>query len=295
VDKPPKSPYNTGCAHDSRLRYCATSSEIMFHELEPSDFTRVSHLFQGHKQYLPVFAVIHGNFPGRIFVDDRDAPHAALVWAVSRWAYVDGNSHNNVFNQSLPSLVQNIVIPDSLQMNMRWFELYTANSPRWMATLETSLKIFEPEQHFETVFTFNEQRYQRLRKPFILPAGWSITRAEFPILPPAACDVSFIDPEFKTRSAFGFQLTHDGHVISVCRSNGFVSGNEFMIDVITVDKRARGQGYATAVGTALLDYCLEHQLIPLWETTHDNTPSRRVAHKLGFVEDESYPVYVIEF
>lgn len=267
----------------------------MIQELEPGDFTRVSHLFLGHKQYLPVFAVIHGNFPGRILVDAREAPRTALVWALSRWAYVDGDPRNDAFNQALPSLVRNIIIPDSLRMNMQWFELYTADSPQWMTTLETSLEAFGPEQHFETVFTFNEQRYQRLRKPFTLPAGWSITRAEFPILPSAARDAPFIAPEFKTRTTFGFQLACDGQVISVCRSSGFVFGNEFMIDVVTVDESARGKGYATAVGTALTDYCFEHRFVPLWETTLDNIPSRKVAHKLGFVEDASYPVYAIEF
>jgi GNAT superfamily N-acetyltransferase len=267
----------------------------MIHELEPDDFTRISHLFQGHRQYLPVFAIIHGNFPGRIFVDDKEAPRAALVWALSRWAYVDGDPHDDAFKQALPELVQNVIIPASLRMNMRWFELYTVDSPPWRAALEASLKAYAPVQHYETVFTFDEQRYQRLRKPLTLPAGLSIARVEFPILPPPACDAPFIDPGFKTRSAFGFQLTRDGHVISVCRSNGFVSGNEFMIDVVTVEKSERGKGYATAVGTALLDYCLEHQFVPLWETTLDNIPSRKVAHKLGFVEDESYPVYAIEF
>jgi RimJ/RimL family protein N-acetyltransferase len=267
----------------------------MIQELEPGDFTRVSHLFQGHRQYLPVFAVIHGNFPGRIFVDAREAPHTALVWALSRWAYIDGDPHNNAFNQSLPSLVQNIIIPDSLRMNMQWFELYTADSPQWRTALEISLEAFEPEQHYETVFAFDEQRYRRLRKPLILPAGWSISRAEFPILPSAARDAPFIGREFKTRTAFGFQLARDDRVISVCRSNGFTFENDFMIDVVTIDESARGKGYATAVGAALIDYCLAHQFVPLWETTLDNIPSRRVAHKLGFVEDASYPVYAIEF
>jgi hypothetical protein len=267
----------------------------MIHELEPGDFTRVSHLFQGHRQYLPVFAVIHSDFPGRIFVDDIEAPHAALVWALSRWAYVDGDPHKDAFNQALPELVQNVIIPASLQMNMRWFELYTLDSLPWRATLEAALRAYAPTQHYETVFTFDQHRYQCLRQPPTLPAGLSIARVEFPILPPSACDAPFIDTRFRTRSVFGFQLTRDDHVISFCRSNGFVSGKEFMIDVATVDESERGKGYATAVGTALLDYCLEHQFVPLWETTLDNMPSRRVAHKLGFVEDESYPVYAIEF
>ena len=68
-----------------------------------------------------------------------------------------------------------------------------------------------------------------------------------------------------------------------------------MIDVITFDKLERGKGYAIAASVGLLDYCLGKALHPLWETTEDNTASRRLAEKLGFVEKETYPVYAIEF
>ena len=68
-----------------------------------------------------------------------------------------------------------------------------------------------------------------------------------------------------------------------------------MIDIETFQEKERCKGYATAVGKALIDYCLEKRYIPLWETTLDNIPSQKVAKKLGFVENESYPVYAIEF
>ncbi len=50
-----------------------------------------------------------------------------------------------------------------------------------------------------------------------------------------------------------------------------------------------------AAAVALLDHCLARNLTPLRETTEDNIASRRLAEKLGFVEKESYPVYVIAF
>ena len=68
-----------------------------------------------------------------------------------------------------------------------------------------------------------------------------------------------------------------------------------MIDVDTFDKSDRDKGYATAAGVALLDHCLESGLNPLWETTEDNIASQRLAEKLGFIKNEKYPVYAIEF
>jgi RimJ/RimL family protein N-acetyltransferase len=68
-----------------------------------------------------------------------------------------------------------------------------------------------------------------------------------------------------------------------------------MIDVVTYQKDDRGKGLATAATVALLDYCLERKLVPLWETTEDNVASQRLAEKLGFIKHETYPVYAIEF
>jgi len=267
----------------------------MIHELEPSDFSNVTHLFQGHKQYVPVFSVIDRNFPGRVFVDEKDSPDTALVWAVSRWAYIDGDPTNPWFNSSFAELIQDVIIPSSVQMGMNWFELYTPDSLEWMTAIETGLSSYKPEKHHETVFTFDEQEYLALRNAYTLPSGSRIERVETPILPQRARDAPFVAEEFKTRTSFGFRLIRDQKVISICRSNGLASGNEFMIDVETFDEKERSKGYATAVGRALLDYCLEHGYIPLWETTSDNIPSRKVARRLGFVEHESYPVYAIEF
>jgi hypothetical protein len=267
----------------------------MIHELDPVSFSRVAHLFKGHKEYVPVFAVSDGNFPGRVFVDDEDSPNTALVWAVSRWAYLDGDPSIGSFNQSLPELVQEIIIPCSRQMNMNWFELYTSDSPEWTAVIEKSLGQYKLQKHYELVYTFDQARYHSIKKSLVLPEGSWIQKKELPILPHAARDAIFVSEEFKTKTSFGFELVKDGKTVSVCKSNGFVSGKEFMIDVETFEEGDREKGYATVVGRALIDFCLENGYLPLWETTLDNISSRKLARKLGFMEKESYPVYSIEF
>jgi RimJ/RimL family protein N-acetyltransferase len=267
----------------------------MISELEPDRFSVVAHLFRGNKQYLPVFAIIEGNFPGRLFVDEKECPSTALVWAIGRWAYVDGDALNRSFTNSLGKLIEEVIIPSSRQMGMDWFELYTADSEDWKAAIDESLDEFKPERHYETVFTFDKGKYLASPRSPALPEGSRIERAEFPILRHTAGDAPFVAEEFKTKTSFGYRLVKDNKVISVCRFNGFVAGREFMIDIYTPDENQRRKGYATAVGAALIDYCLERRYVPLWETTLENIPSQKVAHKLGFVEEESYPVYAMEF
>jgi GNAT superfamily N-acetyltransferase len=267
----------------------------MIYELEPSDLSKVAHIFRGHKQYVPVFAVIEGNFPGRIFVDDKDSPNTALVWAISRWAYIDGDALNRPFVDFLAALVRDVIIPDSRRIRMNWFELYAADSPVWAAAIERSLGEYKPDKHYEIVYTLDKQKYLKLRKDPKLPEGMRIEKVELPILPNTALDAPFVRAEFEARTSFGFQLKRDNKVISVCCSNGLISGKEFMVDVQTFDKDERSKGYGTATGIALLDFCLEKGYDPLWETTLDNIPSQKLARRLGFVESESYPVYAIEF
>jgi GNAT superfamily N-acetyltransferase len=267
----------------------------MIHEIEPGAFQKVGYIFEGHKQNIPVFAVIDGNFPGRVFVDNHESPKAALVWALSRWAYVGGDGGHRAFTRALTDLVRDTIIPCSLEMEQRWFELYTPNSEEWTKVAEGSLAPFKPHEHYESVYVLDKLGFMRSRTSPVAPEGSYIETAEIPILSERARRSAVVAAEFKAKTAFGFRLMRSGEMLALCRSNGFSSGREFMIDVITVNESERGRGYATIASTALIDFCLEEGYVPLWETTEDNVPSQKLARRLGFVEDESYPVYAIEF
>ncbi len=267
----------------------------MIYELTTSEFPVVAHLFEGHKQYVAALAVINHDFPGRVFVDDRSQPQTALVWAVSRWAYIEGDAHNRSFLEESPEFIRETVMPDSKQMKQNWFEIYAANSPQWLATLDACLKEFEAERHFESVFCWDVEEYKEFRSVYTMPSEVTTRLVDLPLLPERAQGVSSVPEEMKSRTSFGIELMVGDRKVSECRSNGFVNGMEFMIDVNTFDNDDRGRGYATAAGVALLDICLEDGQLPIWETTEHNEPSRKLAKRLCFVEEESYPVYAIEF
>jgi len=267
----------------------------LIHELEFEKFGIVKSLFEGHKQYLPVLAIIEGNFPGRVFVDDLSDPSTTLVWAVSRWAYIEGDPGNPEFSQSIGKLLQGTIVPDSLRINQHWFELYARNSEDWIATVENWLEKFGSIKHYETVYRWDRDKYRRFRRGYIFPVGAATQRADIPILRSSLPPAPFIAKRFLARRSISYRVMVQDRVVSQCRSNGFSVGPEFMIDVETFGEDDRGKGYATAAGVALLDHCRETGLVPLWETTEHNTASQRLAEKLGFVTDETYPVYAIEF
>ena len=54
----------------------------MFQELKPSEYEKVRSLFQGFDYSLSIQAAIEGNNPGRIFVNNLEAPRTALALTV---------------------------------------------------------------------------------------------------------------------------------------------------------------------------------------------------------------------
>jgi RimJ/RimL family protein N-acetyltransferase len=68
--------------------------------------------------------------------------------------------------------------------------------------------------------------------------------------------------------------------------------NETKLEIgIEASEGFRGKGYAFAVCSALIDYCLEHGLEPVWSCRLENDASYRLAQKLGFVPTVTLPYY----
>ncbi len=200
------------------------------------------------------------------------------------------------FIQSIPNLIKEIIIPDSQnKLKMDWFELYACGSPKWENIIDNVVKQFDSSKHFESVYIWDKQIYADFRATYNFPAGHSIKKTDFPIISEKALKSSLVPKRFKIKRTFGFSIMSKEEELAHCRSTGFEVGKTFMINVITHDANFRKKGYATIATVALLDFCLENNLVPLWETTEDNIGSQKLAKKLGFVKDQTYPVYAIEF
>lgn len=268
---------------------------VMFAEIGSEGFGEVRRLFEGPKQYLPVLSIVDGVYPGRVFVDNLDHPSAAVVWALGRWGYIEAVSGEENLRDELVRLIERVVVPDSLRLGMNWFELYAANSPDWISRLDDWLRVLGGERHLESVYVWDREQYRRFRSGYAAPGGTELEIAEVPILPERVRQAPSVSEDIRSLTAVGCLAKGGNKIAARCVSNGFAAGAEFMIDIETFEPAERGKGYATAAAVGLLDYCLERGLIPVWETTEDNEPSRRLARKLGFVEVESYPVYAVEF
>jgi GNAT superfamily N-acetyltransferase len=265
----------------------------MIRELPPSSFPQVEPVFPDRKQYVPVRSVLRGLFPGKVYVDDVESPRIALVWALTRWAYMDGAPERTGFLRALPEFLREVVFPLSRRMGRRWFELYASPSSPWTEAIETHLSDLGPDRHRESTFVLDVDAYAELRREPIPPPGMELEAREYPVVPETVRSLPFMPPVGATRTSFGYQLVQGEEIIAICRSNGLATGEEFMVEAETLAEAHRGKGRARIVATALLDHAIERGWSPLWETTEDNLPSRRLARSLGFVEAESYPVYTL--
>jgi hypothetical protein len=266
----------------------------MIHELTPSQFGRVSYLFEGPKHHVPVIAILNRDFPGRVFVDDPDGPRVAVAWALTRWAYISGDPGTSSFIEMMPDLVDRIIIPDSRKMGQTWFELYCPNDSVWTARIESVLSAYHPGSHYELLLTLDPSRFHSSRV-LQLPPGVRVERVQVPIIPQRARDCSLIEEGFRTRTAVGFACLLNNSQVAVCQSNGFAAGREFMVDVETPDPVYRGKGYARLASHALVEDSIRRGDCPLWETVEGNQASLHLAQGLGFIQQERYPVSAIEF
>ncbi len=178
---------------------------------------------------------------------------------------------------------------------MDWFELYACGSPKWENIIDNAVNQFDSSKHFESVYIWDKQKYATFRASFGFPDDIQVKKTDYPIISEKGLKSSLVPKKFKTKRTFGFSVMSKKEELAHCRSTGFEVGKTFMINVITHDADYRKKGYATIASVALLDFFLENDLVPLWETTEDNIGSQKLAKKLGFVKDQTYPVYAIEF
>lgn len=265
-------------------------------ELTPQEYPAVYDFYNVKKQHIPALSVLLGNYPGRVFADHTEAPTLAVVWATERWMYAAGDISTEINRMKLESFLQKVVVPECRHRQENWFEIYTDDREGWTALFTRGLAGLKVDKHLESVYEFNSERfYQRNNRVAAdsLDADAEVTVAyeEFPVLGPQVHGVSARDERFEGRTATGAVLKVRDQVVSICKNNGFTVENRYFIDVDTYAEAERGKGYATLAATSLINHYLAQGMIPLWETTHQNIASHKLALKLGFEPVESYPVF----
>jgi hypothetical protein len=127
-----------------------------------------------------------------------------------------------------------------------------------------------------------------------IPAGYTlkpITPADASSFGQLSTSLVETDPttgQFSFTRGVGFGITQAGQFVAGC--SGIPAGGKLEFEVQTHPNHAR-RGLATVVATALILYCLDHDLEPCWDAAHE--VSARLGQKLGFANPTPYNVYIV--
>jgi GNAT superfamily N-acetyltransferase len=270
----------------------------MFDELARDDFHKVRPLFTGLPLFLVIDAVIAGNAPARLWVDDAARPATVLMWDRGHCYYLVGNPANSPFNMAAQRWVAEQVARGPFYGKI----LYSAAA--WQAVIPLvfgSVPLVSAER---VVFALKEPRVADWAER--VPAGFRITPINEPLLGSSqVINLHLVTEEISgcwnsltdfLAEGFGFCLVraqgsaNGEEVVCWCTAE-YVSGKKLGIGIETLPAY-QGRGFATLTAAAFVQHCLASGLTPYWDAFKSNTPSLAVAEKVGFERVAGYTVFL---
>ncbi|WP_208590448.1 GNAT family N-acetyltransferase [Gracilibacillus suaedae] len=269
----------------------------MISELKMSDFNRCQHLINkdGHME---VEAVILGNNPGRIFVDNPESPDAAFMWLGNNDGFfLLGNEKNVVFRKQLDHFIEKNIFPEAKMQGLNDLEII-AHHPEWNPVIETIFKQRNLENWNQRVYQLSQTNYIAEKEP-ILNRQYQMTKINKALYENNTIEnIEFLHTniiEFwaSTQHFFdkgiGYCIVYDHQIVSICFS-GFVAEKQQCINIETVEEY-RGKMLAQKAAHLFVQECFEKNEIPYWDCMVENSPSVAVAEKLGFTKKFEYKGY----
>ena len=270
----------------------------MIHELDQNEFYKCETLLNdvGH---LEAKAVIEGNNPGRVFVDQLDAPKAGLIWLGNHDGFFFiGDEENDVFHHEINDFVDTKIIPEARQLNLTNF-IVIGNHSRWDKTIEKlfthrhmqkfNQNVYRLEHHKEHDEPSIKRDYHviKISKDLFENQNNSIENIGF--LHSKIAEF-WASPEDFFDKGIGYGVIYQNKIVSLCFS-GFVAGNVHGLDMETIEEH-QGNKLGQMAAASVVKECVSKGMIPYWDCEEANKPSNAIAKKIGLENDFSYHVYI---
>ena len=269
----------------------------MIHELNKPDYEKVRPLFHPLAWHLTSAAVLDGNNPGRVFVDDPANPQTAFMFS-PEGCYLAGNPGNDAFNRALNhALYAGEVFGE--KVNALSFVYHPESwEARLAALLDPRPPIAMPRRHY----VCREVKYDWRAN---LPDGFAVHRITGALLNQAGLKIPAHVPSWMENNwgstagflerGFGFATIHDDQVVSWSLAD-CVSGDACEIGIRTAEAFRR-RGLATITVAAAVEYALSNGFAVAeavgWHCPEDNLGSIGTAEKVGFEKERDYTMYYI--
>lgn len=262
-------------------------------EISSHQYQIITPLLGEYTNYPVVNAVIEGNSPGRIFVDNPTYPKSAFVLTNAGFSYTIGSQKNSGFNLMLKELLENQIFPKIKQTDDPTLIFYPLPDD-WEAIIKKILDQRKVHSIFRKQFKFNQEKFaQHSDWPNQIPKDFSLHPIDQALLDKFNADmVPWKSPQAFIEKGFGFWLMKADEIACEC-SSVFVGGGAVEINIHT-DEKYRKQGFAQITASAFITECQSRGLRPNWECWWNNEPSVALAKKLGFKSVGNHPVFLVE-
>jgi GNAT superfamily N-acetyltransferase len=244
-------------------------------------------------------AVLKKMVSGRVFVDDLNNPTTWYIVHKYGMSLLGGACDNTAFNTWFREYALN-------RFNYRTsYEWMQASDDDWHAVLRdvfgerlvpSSAKCADDdiiELNTRVNFTFDRAKFLEARASLSSMTDVEVrenTRSLYDQMKGSVVPASFWNnADDFVRSGIAFGLYYQGKLAAVSFSS-FVAPGKLELGIETVEA-FRGRGFAERVCAALIDYCLQKNLEPIWSCRLENRGSYLLAQKLGFKPSLELPYY----
>ncbi|NSW52593.1 MAG: GNAT family N-acetyltransferase [Anaerolineae bacterium] len=234
-------------------------------ELHPFKLQLALPLFAEIPHSVPiVFALLEGNAPGRVFVDDPARPALALLSVDGAFCYLHGTGNPPILPQKLEPLLFETLLPHNPDREVALFTF----DENWFQAAASLLAGRNMLTIGRKVFRFQPARFRSL-------PDW---RGALPV----DCRMEeIIEPDAHGQPQWqGVRLCRGENILGECRAV-FAGRGEVEIDIHTAPQW-QGRGYATLTASAFIEICLAQGLLPNWSCWPEREASIAIAKKLGF-------------
>jgi tetratricopeptide (TPR) repeat protein len=272
----------------------------MFQELEPNEVARVRPLFQGFDYSLSIHALIEGNNPGRIFVDDLERPRTALALTVEGCLLAGDDSHPAT-NKALRRLFKEHIFTGRVFVEDDWSMTLAVHPEAWVAKLPELVPTHEADELRRYHYLCREVKFDWRDG---LPKGYTVRPVDRDLLIDPALRVpehipAKIETYWGTVDRFlakgtGFCVVHGGEAVSWCIAD-CRAGDRMDVGIMTAAAHRR-RGLAAVATAATVEGCLDHGFAAVgWHCEQDNVGSWKTAEKVGFERTREYSYYYYIF
>lgn len=262
------------------------------YELRQGDYESVRPLFEPLRFHLTSAAVLDGNNPGRVFVDDAARPRTAFMLS-PEGCYLAGDPDNGAFNRAFN---RRVVSERALGDDVRVLFL-VIHPERWRDRLVGLLAPHAPMTMERRHYVCRAVRYDWRTH---LPEGCEVQRIDRALLDSSRLTVpdhvmGWMENNWGSidrflRDGFGFVTVSEGAIVSWSLTD-CVSRSQCEIGIRTVPAHRR-RGLATATATAAVEHALSHGFTTVgWHCPEDNVGSIGTAEKVGFRRERDYAAY----